>query len=309
MSIVDTLANYGNAAYPMGVDWASQAQQYPTWQASIAAYRAGTGYGYFADLVQASQSVRLYMTSIGIDPMRATKSTYDDGVDATEANIALNRDMIEKALAAGNGVSTVLATPVIFSGMQLRAFLDGHMALLYTNYLLHQTGMIFQLGMTDQAIKDHADAVCRGYRQMKALADTGVLEPLRPAAGVTGLGDGGLSLGVGVLIGVGVLGALVILCAAIVLAGYLSASLVMAYMACNDLIASGNPSAEAFCEKALKPNMEIVKALDPMEKVKPLLDTLFFYGALGLGAYAVITFLPVIVSQVGESKRRWKEYA
>ena len=305
MSIVDTLANYGNAAYPMGVDWASQAQQYPTWQASIAAYRAGTGYGYFADLVQASQSVRLYMTSIGIDPMRATKSTYDDGVQATDANIQINRDMIEKALAAGNGVSAVLATPVIFSGMQLRAFLQGHMALLYTGYLLHQTGMIFQLGMTDQAIKDHADAVCRGYRQMKALADTGVLEPLRPAAGVTGLGDGGLSLGVGVLIGIGVLVALMIICAALVLAGYLVSVNVMAYLACRDLVLTNNPAAVSFCEKATKPDPDIVNGLSPAKQLKPLLDNLFFYGALGLGAYALVTFLPVIVSQTSEARRRW----
>jgi hypothetical protein len=292
VGIVDTLANLANTILPDGINWTEQIAAYGSREASVEFYKNTKDFGpmasgaYYSDLVSARGDTVLAFEKIGVQA-RMSLQEYQAGKIATQATLDQNSDMLQAAI---NSATDVLSKPIVLDGPKLRDLLQGYVAILNAGIEMHKSKVIFRMGLTNTQIADHAQYVARGWRQLKYLLSSGVLSPLQKAT--SGLGDGGLSVGVAFL----TLGLVAIVATAIVSGIYVLASLVVAQQACQALIDAKHPDAAKMCALLIP---------KPPQSTGDIVQQIVLYGAIGLGIYAAINYLPYITSQVSESRRRF----
>lgn len=267
MSILDQLEAFANASLPTGINWQEQNQAYGTKEGSVAAFRedpVGKA-GYIAELFVARGNVVRGLGRLGID----ARANYDQWQAAKEeSQAAINAQQTELAAALANSVSQ-LAQPVQFDKDALRDFLGMYAALLESQLEVHSTKFVFELGGTDTQVADDADQLCKKYKQLAYLLQSGVLDTLAPV-GKTLVGY--LHL---VLLGVGLLLLVAIIAGAIIYGQYLQSSIAAAKEACLKMIDAGRPDASGFCGKLVpKPLIEPIN-------VNQATSSIAFYAVIG----------------------------
>lgn len=290
MGIVETLASYADTVVPEGIDWDALKPGCGTPDECIDGFKAGTTRSYYSYLQSAMTKADVRMGNIGLNIRKVDWGLYNQSAAADRAMVEKNREVLEAALSVG---MKTLVQPIQFGGEAIFELLQGYAAHLYNGFLLHRTKIIFKMGLTNAQIKAHADRVCRGYNQLSALYDSGVLAPFAQAKATQGLGLG--PAGIAIIAFAAIL-AIAVICGAIVFSIYLSQINSMALAICNRLMDEKDPDKIAFCQYAITPKVE-----DPTATIT---KNLMFYGTIGIGVLAFVYFMPFITSQFIESRRR-----
>lgn len=244
MGIISVLASKVEQMFP-GVSWGTK---YASVDAAVLSRE------YVQELDGLAITTQPIAVSVGIDVFNLTLADYSNSFQEVQSSLSSRANDLFEALQWNR---TLLGTPITFSADALRKFFIGQLALLNESKKLHDSGMVFKLGMSLPDIAAHANIVARGYRAFIWLYQNGYLNQMKtdwdklktnkPTQGV----GGGPAPWIGVLIFVGVISIVAILGYFITTNSELSRRLAAQRDVCKDFLSRGDPNAPSVCKELL----------------------------------------------------------